>query len=226
MLFIGLFSYVVLVVPVFTGYMGSWVFVGSGLLALLIMSGFLRLLRRIVPRFFELYLRQVVFTLGSIFIGFNVLYFTNIIPPIPLSLKEVGIYHSVVRFENGQYQLKYEDGPWWYFWKRSDTEFHPDDTNNVFCFAKVFAPTRLETDIYHSWDYYDEAAEEWVERSRLSYNISGGRDGGYRGYTQIGNFNDGKWRCSVETARGQVLGRETFTIDSSKAVGELVTRLE
>ena len=226
MLFIGLFSYVVLVVPVFTGYMGPWVFVGSGLLALFIMSGYLRLLRRVVPRFFEIHMRQVTFVLGSIFVGFNFLYFTNIIPPIPLSLKEVGIYHSVVRFENGQYQLKYEDGPWWHFWKRSDTIFHPDGTNNAFCFAKVFAPTRLETDVYHSWDYYDEEMGEWVERSRLSYNISGGRGEGYRGYTQIGNFNDGKWRCSVETGRGQVLGREEFTIDSSEAVGELVTRLE
>ena len=48
-LFIGLFSYVVLIVPVLTGYMGSLVFIGSGLLALLIMYGFVRLLGLIIP---------------------------------------------------------------------------------------------------------------------------------------------------------------------------------
>ena len=230
MLFIGLFSYVVLVVPVFTGYMGPWVFVGSGILALVIMRVFLAALRRVIPRFMDLHMRFVVFAVGSIFVGFNFLYFTNIIPPIPLSLKEVGIYHSVVYFpDRAEYELKYEKGSWWHFWKKSDTTFHPStelSTRNVACFAKVFAPTRLETKIFHSWDFYNEESGKWVERSRLSYNISGGRGDGYRGYTQISNFEDGTWRCSVETERGQVLGREKFTIDSSEGPGEIVTRTE
>ena len=226
MLFVGLFSWVVLIVPVFTGYMGPWVFIGSGLLAVLIMRLFVMILERIIPNFLKLQMRLLVFVLGSIYAAFNFLYFTNIIPPIPLSLKEVGIYHSVVRFENGDYQLKYEPGAWWQFWKRSDTTFHPDEGNNIFCFAKVFAPTRLETDIYHSWDYYDEEAGKWIEHARLSYFISGGRGEGYRGYTLIENFRDGTWRCSVETARGQVLGREKFKVDSSQPAADLETRLE
>jgi len=226
MLFVGLFSYIVLVIPVITGYMGAWVFVGSGILALVIMRLFLLILRKIIPNFLDMHMRMIVFVIASIFAGFNFLYFTNIIPPIPLSLKEVGIYHSVVKFGNGEYQLKYEKGSWWYFWKDSDTEFHPSAGSNVFCFAEVFAPTRLETDIYHSWDFYDENTSKWVERSRLSYPIQGGRGDGYRGYTQISKFEDGTWRCSVETARGQVLGREKFTISSEKEVGELITRTE
>ncbi len=226
MLFVGLFSYVVLVVPVATGYMGPWVFLGSGLLALVIMRFFLYALRAVIPNFFDLQKRSVVFVIGLIFAAFNFLYFTNIIPPIPLSLKEVGIYHSLLRFDDGTYELKYEKGSWWQFWKRSDTVFHPGKGGDIFCFAKVFAPTRIATDIYHGWDYYDEEKKEWVRRSRLSYTISGGRDDGYRGYTQISNFKDGKWRCSVETARGQVLGRENFTVDSSKPVGELATKMD
>lgn len=225
-LFIGLFSYVVLVVPVVTGYMGALVFVLSGLLALIIMYWFIQLLYRFVPRFLDLQMRKLVFTVGLIFVGFNTLYFTNIIPPIPLSLKDVGIYHSVVRFENGSYQLKYEEGSWWQFWKDSDTTFHAGPGDNIFCFAQVFAPTRLATDIFHSWDYYDEDKGKWVEHARISYNINGGRDGGYRGYTLIKNYRDGTWRCSVETDRGQVLGTEVFEIDSQGEPGTLVTREE
>ncbi|MCA9366252.1 DUF2914 domain-containing protein [Candidatus Kaiserbacteria bacterium] len=224
--FVGLFSYVVLVIPVVTGHMGPWIFVGSGLLALIIMQGFIRVLRWIVPNFINLHLKSIVFTVGCIFAGLNFLYFTNIIPPIPLSLKEVGIYHSVVRFDNGDYQVSYEKGPWWRFWKQSDTVFHPTAGGNIYCFAKVFAPTRLSTDIYHSWDYYDEEKEEWVQHLRLSYPISGGRSSGYRGYTFIENFREGEWRCSVETERGQVLGQEKFTVDYSGQVGELETRVE
>lgn len=226
LLFVGLFSYMVLIVPVVTGYMGPWVFIGSGVLALLIMHGFLKLLGLIVPNFLEIHIKSIIFSIGCIFAGFNFLYFANIIPPIPLSLKDVGIYHSVVRFDNGDYQLKYEKPAWWKFWQDSDDVFHPDAGGNVYCFAQVFAPTRLSTDIYHSWDYYDETKKEWVEHSRLSYPISGGRDKGFRGYTLIENFKDGTWRCSVETARGQVLGREKFKVDSSESVGEMITAIE
>jgi hypothetical protein len=225
MFFVGLFSYVILVVPTFTGYMGAWVFLGSGILALLIMYGFLRLLALVIPNFLALQMRTVIFTVGTIFASLNFLYFLNIIPPIPLSIKDIGVYHSVVRFENGDYQLKYEDGPWWHFWKRSDTDFHPAAGNNIYCFTRVFTPARLDTEIYHRWEYYDPE-EGWVTRARIHYPIFGGRDDGYRGYTQIGNFNDGTWRCTVETARGQVLVREKFEVDSSRPPEELVTRLD
>ena len=224
--FVGLFSYTVLVIPVFTGYMGAWIFVGSGVLSLFIMRGFVYVLSKIIPNFINLKKKVIIFTIGTIFIGFNFLYFTNIIPPIPLSIKDIGIYHSVVRFENGDYQLKYEDGSWWQFFRDSDDTFHPSTSNSIFCFAQVFAPTRLSTDIFHNWEYYDDTEEHWISHTRLSYPIAGGRDNGFRGYTLIENFRDGKWRCSVETGRGQVLGRETFTIDATTPANELVTRTE
>ncbi len=224
-LFIGLFSYTVLVIPVITGWMGPWVFVGSGILAVLIMQQFIRLLQKIIPRFIEIQMRSIVFVLGSIYASFNLLYFANVIPPIPLSLKDVGIYHSVVRFEDGSYQLKYEKGAWYQPFKRSDTTFHPVAGDNIFCFAQVFAPTKLKTDIVHVWEYKDPESGQWQERYRLSYNIRGGRSDGFRGYTAITNYTDGKWRCSVETTRGQVLGREVFRIDSSRAPRELITQV-
>ncbi len=225
-LFIGLLSYVVLVIPVATGYMGPWIFIGSGLLAVVIMYGFIRGLRRLVPRFIGIHIKPIIFTIGSIYVGLNFLYFANIIPPIPLSLKEVGVYHSVVHFENGDYQLKYEKGKWWQPFKKSDDVFHAKLGDSIFCFAKVFAPTRLSTDIYHSWEYYDENEKEWIEHLRMSYGIAGGRDSGYRGYTLIRNYRDGEWRCTVETGRGQVLGREEFVVDSENLPADLTTRLQ
>jgi MFS family permease len=226
MLFIGLFSYVVLIVPVLLGKMSALVFVGSGILALVIMLIFVRILTSIVPRFISLHQRSIIFIIGIIFAGFNFLYFANLIPPIPLSLKDVGVFHSVVRFEDGSYQLSYEKGEWWKFYRTSDDVYHPSAGGSIFCFAKVFAPTSIDTDIYHAWDYYDETAGKWIEHARVSYPIQGGGDGGYRGYTLIKNYRDGKWRCSVETQRGQVLGRATFRVDSSSVPVEIVTRRE
>lgn len=224
--FIGLFSYTVLVIPVLTGHMGPWVFVGSGLIALTVMYLFMQLLHRIIPRFLDMQMRFLVFTIGCVFFGFNFLYFANIIPPIPLSLKEVGIFHSIIRFENETYTLKYEEGKWWQFFKNSDNVFHPTPGGSVFCYARVFAPTRLKTDIVHNLERYDETKRDWVSVSRTGYEIAGGRGDGYRGYTLTNNYQDGKWRCSIETERGQVLGREKFTIDSTSKPAPLVERVE
>jgi MFS family permease len=226
MLFVGLFAYVVLIVPVVLGKMGALVFVGSGILALIIMLLFIRVLSLIVPRFIAIHYRSLLFVIGIIFAMFNFLYFANIIPPIPLSLKDIGIFHSVVRFENGVYQLSYEKGEWWEYFRKSDDVFHPTAGGNVFCFAKVFAPTSIKTDIYHTWSYYDEDAKAWKDYAHIKYNIVGGGAGGYRGYTYIQNAREGSWRCAVETERGQVLGRQEFTLDSKGQVGEMITRQE
>ncbi len=224
-LFIGLFSYVVLVIPVLTGLMGPWIFVGSGFLALMIMYWFFRILRLIVPNFIDMQMRSIVFYIGLIFLTLNLFYFTNIIPPIPLSLKDVGIYHSVIRFEDDEYQLTYEKPKWWQFLRNSDEDFHYLEGDNIYCFASVFAPTRLKTEIFHKWEQYDEETGEWREHGRFSYPIAGGRGAGFRGYTLIKNYSEGTWRCTVETGRGQVIGRKTFDITSGER-SELVTRVE
>jgi hypothetical protein len=221
--FIGLFSYLVLIIPVVLGKMGPWIFVGSGLLSLVVMYFFFSALEKIVPNYLYLQKRRVVFIIGLLYVGLNFLYFTNIIPPIPLSLKTIGIYHNVVKYENGLYELTYEKPHWWEFYRSSDKDFHPMEAENIYCFASVFAPARLETEIYHKWEYYDQDTNKWTLHGRYAYAIQGGRGDGYRGYTQITGYRDGLWRCTVETERGQVIGRETFTVESGTR-DELVTR--
>ncbi len=225
-LFVGVFSYIVLLIPVLTGLMGPWIFVGSGLVAVFLISLYIRVLTLIIPRFMQLERKAIVFVLGIVYLGFNVFYFANIIPPIPLSLKSVGIYNSVVRFENGDYQVKYEEGEWWRFWKDSDTVVHTAGVGqSIYCYAEVFAPTKLSTDIVHVWEYKDPVTDKWEEHARLGYSIEGGRATGYRGYTFINGYESGSWRCSVETERGQVLGRERFEIDTTTAPGDFITEV-
>ena len=65
-----------------------------------------------------------------------------------------------------------------------------------------------------------------MERYRLAYVITGGRSDGYRGYTLVNSYQNGKWRCSVETTRGQVLGRELFTIDNTISASSLVVEVK
>ena len=224
--FIGIFSYLVLGISVLTGLMGPLIFIGSGIIALTLVYFLVQFLERLIPHYLELQKRAIVFSVFSAFVVLNTLYFTNVIPPIPLSLKEITIAQSVVRFGTGEYKVTYETFSWWNVPAHLHTFFHPSEVGAVFCFTKVFAPTRIKTDIFHVWEFKDPATGDWKEHFKLSYPITGEAVDGYRGYTSIQSFQDGVWRCSVKTARGQVLGRKVFTIDSTQKPKEIETKIE
>ena len=43
--------------------------------------------------------------------------------------------------------------------------------------------------------------------------ISGGREGGYRGYTIKQRVMPGDWRVDAETAEGRIIGRVSFRVE-------------
>ncbi len=153
--------------------------------------------------------KRMAMSVAGVFLVMNALYFLNVIPPIPLSIREAGIYHNV-QVIGGEYVLDGEDESWLDQLLPGQT-VHADPDGRVYAYTAIFAPTALETRIYHRWEYFDETTNAWVTKDRLSYSIKGGRDGGYRGYSYKTNLATGKWRVVVETERGQVLGRISFT---------------
>jgi len=224
--FIGVFSYTVLIVPVLLGEMSDIIFIGSGLLALLVIFLILKVLAKIIPHYLLIEKRAIVFSMASLYVLFNFLYFVNIIPPIPLSLVELSLYQGVERTDAGGYRITKEAKPWWKTISPFTTLFSPIAGDGAYCFARVYAPTSLKTDIVHHWQYYDESNNEWVTRFKKTYNITSENKNGYRGYTVTNNLQNGKWRCGIETKRGQVLGRETFIVDLTRTPQNLVTVVE
>ena len=203
--------YLILFVPVLLDMIGVWMFLLSGVLSLVVIVGVMYGLYRITPERVTKTYRKIAMTIGAIFIGMNILYFTNIIPPIPLAMKDMGIYHSVVR-DGSFYTVTYEKPAWYTFWRRSDKVFRRPGNEPVYAFSAVFAPTNLTTKIYHNWEYWDEQSGEWRSAGKIAYQIVGGRDGGFRGFTLKENIFEGTWRVDVETERGQLLGRKKFKV--------------
>jgi len=225
--FIGVFSYIVLVVSVFSGRTEPWVFYSSGALALLVVYVVTWFLYLVIPNFIRLQLRNLIFSVGCIYITLNALYATSVLPPIPLSLKEITIAHTVTFFrESREYHITYEPIPAWRVWERFAPTLHIRDTQTAACFTKIFAPTRLQAGVYHQWDFFDPTQNRWVEHFRVPYEVSGAATQGYRGFSSSSNLRDGKWRCTVKNARGQSLGRKVFYIDTTTTPAELVRRID
>jgi hypothetical protein len=161
-------------------------------------------------------------SIAGIYIIFNLLYFSNAIPPLPLSLRDAGVYHSLERSASG-YTLTYEPVPWYEAYLNYNTVFHHVPGTPVYVWSAIFAPSGLSTTILHEWQYYDTTTRVWVTTNTFSYPITGGRDGGYRGYTVKNDVTPGEWRVNVVTQYGQVIGQVAFTVVDSATVPELST---
>ena len=223
-LYFTLFSFLIFFVPIVVGVMGVWVFLASGVASLAVMALFLRVLAGYSASVREK-TKSITAAIAAVFIVVNVLYFSNIIPPIPLSLKKLDIVHRVERTANGDYLLTDEVHRFPFldaFFER----IHLMKGEPVYVYSAVFAPTRLTTGIRHQWWYRNEAAGEWELVSDIGFRITGGRARGYRGYSYKTNIAPGRWRVDVVTDREQLLGRKYFSVASTDMPPTLRTRVE
>jgi hypothetical protein len=209
--FLACTSFLLFIIPILTRTMGYGTFLAASVLSLLLVGWMLRWLYRSgaflqKSRFFAT-LAVVLALFGLL----QVFYWFNLIPPVPLSLRDGGIYHQVTH-EGPVYRLRYEAPSVLWFWQRSDRAFRYVEGDTVYCFAAVFAPTDLRQRVYHHWQRYDEQAGRWVTADRIGYGLLGGRYTGYRGYTFKRTVSPGRWRVDVETEAGQTLGRIPFTL--------------
>jgi MFS family permease len=211
MLFLSAYSFAIYIVPVVLHRIGDDVFLISGVASLAFIAAFLAVLRLLGREHFWKNRYVIAAPIVVIFLIVNILYFTNIIPPIPLSLKDGGIYHSIMKASDGSYALEYEKGTWLDYFKPYE-DYHTVPGEPVYAYSAVFSPTNLNTDIIHVWQYYDENLRKWVTASRITLPIIGGRGGGYRTYSEKANVTPGLWRVDVENSLGQIIGRLRFNV--------------
>lgn len=207
-LFVALFTFLIFFTPLLVGSIGTTVFLISEGIAVGLTVLFLRGFAWLMPEIFRDVRWTVRKTLTSILLLFNVLYFTNAIPPLPLALKEAGVYHDVRKVGNG-YAVRAEPRTWYQQYLNYNTTFHAAPGERAYVFTAIFAPTRFTMTVSHDWEYYDGSA--WVLKNSVSFAIIGGRDGGYRGYTYMDKPDPGAWRVNVRSG-GKLIGRVAFSV--------------
>lgn len=222
-LFISLYLFLVFFLPVIFHRLGFDLFILAGISSLLIAFLFTFVLRKFSKEKFEISHNYLKISIVGIFILMNILYFTNIIPPIPLAIKNVGVYHKIERNSDGNYSALAEaKTPSDYFVRYP--VFNNKAGEPVYVFSAIFSPVNFITEIIHQWQYYDEVKKEWVDSSQIRLPISGGREQGYRTYSKRSVLPDGLWRVKVMTSTGQVLGKVNFEIKNSPSLPNLIIK--
>ncbi len=223
--FTALFLYLIFSIPVLLGTFGPGTFLLSGGIGLIGIFLLLYAIAKNAPDRLNQQRSMLIVSILSIYIALNGMYFSNIIPPIPLALKEIGVYHHISRTEAG-YVLRYEEAPWYRPFKKTDTIFTQNQNDPVYVWSAIFAPTKLSVDIQHEWFYFNEVKDDWELTSRIRFPITGGRDGGYRGFSLKHNVIPGKWRVEVTTLRGQLIGRTNFVVVASNEEPLLIEEIQ
>jgi hypothetical protein len=222
---ICLVSYFAYIVPLVLGFIGPLTFLlslalAAGLCALGLrwLGGKLMLTEPQARKSFHL---QLTLPLVAVITGFAVLYFTRLIPPIPLAVHYMGIFRELKR-ESGQYVLGYERAGA-AFWQPGERTFLMRPGDRPICFVRVFSPHRFKDSIQMRWMVKD-ASKGWTSTDTIPFSITGGRAEGFRGYTMKSNLRPGQWQVRTETLDGRELGRVYFKIEI--AGEELVPDIE
>jgi hypothetical protein len=203
-------SYFAYLYPVLLGRMRSWMFllaVATSMIPLFLLG---RLHFRVAADRGRVLRHALVPAIGAQALLVT-LFLLRLLPPVPLSLLEIGIYHDVRREPSGSYLLTRQPAPWWKPWTRDDSNFQARPGDRVYCFFRVFAPARFEDQVRVRWSYR-EPGRGWLPSDAVPIVVRGGHERGYAGYTYKQNWRPGEWRVAVETGDGREIGRHRFSV--------------
>lgn len=220
--YLSVFAFLVFIVPVILHKLGDGIFVIAGLLSLVAMLIYLLILNYFSKVKLKPAWKTLALSVGGIFLGFNLFYFTNLLPPIPLSLKDAGVFYSIQKNSADNYLATAEPSVWWnYFQFYPDFHYLPGQP--IYVFSAVFAPSNLGTNVIHVWQRKDSATGNWVTTDKISLKVVGGRDNGFRTYSQkISGLAPGLWRVDVANQRGQVIGRVRFNLVKAETLPKVL----
>lgn len=222
--YFSIFSFSIFLVPLAVKRIGPEVFILSGIVSLGTLWLFLVILHRLAREKFLENRTHIWSFVILIFVGINALYFMNLIPPIPLSLKDSGIYHAITRDSSGNFVAFDEKrGVEKYF--TLNEQVHWQEGENLYAYTAIFSPGSLNVDVVHDWQYQNSEGK-WITATRIPLYLSGGRSGGFRTFSNKANFTPGLWRVDVETLRGQIIGRINFEIIPSSSKPTLVSEVK
>ncbi|MBX2941992.1 MAG: DUF2914 domain-containing protein [Cyclobacteriaceae bacterium] len=206
------FTFFTFMIPVLFKQMNTLTFIFSGVVSLTSTLALISIIYSRSPTTRrEIHIGKMIGMVVSIYALINLFYFLRLIPPVPLAL-DSGIVAHNIELKDNKYIVSYETDEWYIFWRKHRLAYIRKPDENVYAFSTIFAPTDIKKSIFHRWEWYNDNTHDWEIVEDIGYDITGGRDGGYRGYSYKSNVTPGTWKVEVITEEGLVLGVIDFEV--------------
>jgi len=202
-------SFCATVVPMLFRQVGTAVFLASMAVGCLPMLTLAAWIRKRAPERSPGVRNQMLVPFGLMLIVFLGAYLLRVIPPVPLSIPFIGVYHSVERTQDG-YQVGHER-PAWAFWRNGDQRFRAQPGDRVYVFFRIFSPASFADEVSMRW--FHRQAHGWALQDTIPIKIVGGRAEGFRGYGFKSKYEPGAWKVQIETTDEREIGRVYFDVE-------------
>jgi len=207
----ALTSYLAYLLPVLAGRLRPWMFFaasGLSLLPVLLLAWFMARWGEDGRRAF----RQAMGPAICVQALLLCLFVLNLVPPVPLSVRSLGVWHRVER-EAAEFKLSRIPRPRWAdLWRRDEGVFLARPGDRVFVFTRIFAPRNFRDEVRVRWARWDAGRGAWAQSDAIPLRIVGGREEGFGGFAYKQNWSPGEWRVAIETEDGREIGRTRFEI--------------
>ncbi|HEX4104274.1 MAG TPA: DUF2914 domain-containing protein [Candidatus Paceibacterota bacterium] len=222
--FLSVYAFAIFFVPLLMHEIGPTVFIVSGLASLAFIALFLLVIKILSGERFHGQLGKLILLVTGIFLAVNILYFFNLIPPLPLSLSDAGIYQSFLINGPGNYVAQAEaPEPFAFLHIYQDVHIVPGTP--LYAYSAVFSPTSFSTTVVHEWQFYNNGTGSWITRGRIPLTVTGGGANGYRTFSEEFDLTPGLWRVNVLTPSGAVIGRLDFNVIYASTTPALQTQI-
>lgn len=157
-------------------------------------------------------MRQIVPAFGVI-VFLVVLYQCQIIPPVPLVLRESYICKDFSK-DKGIYQGVVEKQTFWRRLGFGNDVVHFKDGGKIYSMNAIFAPTNIRVQLEQRWWLHDKKNGNWKKVAVVPLYMVGGRKKGWRTYSYIQNTaRIGEWKVETALKDGAVLAVDCFTAE-------------
>lgn len=163
--------------------------------------------------------KEVLYPAIGLHIFFVIGYYTSLIPPVPMAVKKIGVYHHVEK-KDGKY-IGLHNRTLWDKFAPGPKEYLAREGDKVTILLSIFSPAMFKDQIFLHW-FYDHEKNGWSLEDTIPLNISGGRESGYRGFASKRFYKLGLYRVIVETSDGREVGRISVEIKRDTSSNERV----
>jgi hypothetical protein len=142
------------------------------------------------------------------------LYFTNIIPAVPLTLRDANVYSRVSKNSSGNYDfIEVRQTKEFLFGLHYKDHILMQSPGTLYFFGAVQAPAKVTSSISHVWQKKDQNTKKWITKETSEFPIIGGRKDGYRGFTLINGVTKGEYKVVVMVGGKRVVGEKKFIVE-------------